>query len=137
MNPKQKNDSDCNFYNFSLLVPLPQQLPGSLFLYRYFPWYKPLLSTQKYFFCGAKSFFPICSQGIGKFQISWRPSVLGGTNIFFGRGGSAIFFHKTINDQISKLSVSYMYTNSSRFQLRIFRLRIFCLFKRPFNIVWY
>ena len=89
------------------------------------------------FFMGLKVFFLSCSQGLEKFQISWRPSVVGETNIFFGRGGSVIFFHKTINDQISKLSVSYLYTNFSHFQLRIFRLRIFCLFKRPFNIVWY
>ena len=33
-------------------------------------------------------------------------SIEGGTNIPFGRGGKAIFVHKAINDQSSKLKNS-------------------------------
>ena len=47
MNLKQKNnDSNCNFYHVSPLVP-----PGSLSLYPYFPWYIPPPPQPQIFFC--------------------------------------------------------------------------------------
>ena len=48
-----------------------------------------------------------CSLGLGKFQISLGPFILGEPNFLFGRGGSAIFFHKAINDQSCKLKNSW------------------------------
>ena len=84
-----KKGSDCNFYSFSLLVPcsntflvpctctlifhsINSHLPTTIFLC------EGLIS---FFF-----FFVSCSYELGKFQISWGPSVLGGPNFLFGRG---------------------------------------------------
>ena len=45
---------------------------------------------------------------MGKFQVSWGPSLLGGPNFLFGRGGAGpFFFHKSINDQSCKLTNSW------------------------------
>ena len=53
--------------------------------------YSPAPQLQIFFWWGLKIFVISCSQGLGKFQISWGP------NFHFGRGlgaGAAIFFHK-------------------------------------------
>ena len=77
----------------------------------YFPWC--ILSSSaptNIYFVGAKIFFVSCILwGLGKFQISWDPSVLGGgPNFLFGTGGGvrgqSIFFHNAINDQSGMLT---------------------------------
>ena len=87
MNLKQKNDSDCNFYHFSpLLVPYPNNfLVACLCILIFNGVYPPPTNIV---FVGLKKFFVSCSKRLGKFQTSCGPSVLGGTNIHFGRGGS-------------------------------------------------
>ena len=89
---KKKKDSHCNFNNFSLLVPQPDNfvvvgcVSVSLFSMVYTP-----PSPQIFFLWGAKFFFTSCSQGMGIFQISWGLSVLGGPNFLSGRGGLGHF----------------------------------------------
>ena len=52
--------------------------------------------------CGTNFFFISYGQGLGKFEISWRPSVFGEQYPFW-EGGYAIIFHKASNDQSCKL----------------------------------
>ena len=101
------------------------------------------------FFVGLEVFLHLQARGWENFKFLGGPSVLGGTNILFGRGDQAIFFHKAISIKLfqenlmAKLSISCVYANFSPFQLRNFRLRIFCrvqvsiqTFKKVFTIVW-
>ena len=85
----KKNDSNCNFYHFSLLVPHPNNFLVVCFCILIFNGiYPPPINI---FFVRLKVFFVSCSKGLGKFQISWGPSLLGRTNIFFGKRGLGYF----------------------------------------------
>ena len=103
----KKNDSDCNFYNFSLLVPYPNKFVVVCICIVIFHGMNSPQATN-IFFCGGLNFFFVSwSQRLGIFQISSGPSVLegrgvGGPNFLFGRGGLVIF-HKVTNDQSCKL----------------------------------
>ena len=80
-NLKQKNDSDSNFYNFSLLVPYPSEfLAGSLYLYPYVLWY--ILPPPTNIFYGGLIFFPcLVAKGLGRFQMSSiKPSMINHVN---------------------------------------------------------
>ena len=81
MNLKQKrNDSNCNFYYVSLLIPYPNKfLVVCLCILIFDGIYLPPPPQPQIFF------------------VLWE------TNILFGRGGWVIFFHKAINDQSCKL----------------------------------
>ena len=104
---QKKNDSDSNFYNFSLLVPYPKYFLLVCICVLFFHDIYPLpLPTNIYFLRGLKHFFESCSYGLGKFQISLAPSALGVPNSLFGRKGLAIFFCKAISDQSCKLKNS-------------------------------
>ena len=137
-----KNNSDCQFYNFSLFVPYPSNFMVVLdVLVSFFPMvYTP--PTHKYFFVVVKIFFVSWSQGLGKFQVSWGPSVLGDLISILGDGGRrarCFLFHKGINDQsctqlIAKLSVLCVYATFSHFYLGIFCLKFFFLFKCPLKL---
>ena len=73
----KKIDSDCNFYNFSLLVPYPNKF---LVVYVCILIFHGIYSPQptNVFLWGTKFFVCVsCRQGLGRFQISWGPSVLG------------------------------------------------------------
>ena len=86
-NLKQKIDSKCSFYNLSLLVPYPNNfLVVCICICIFHGVYNPLPHLQIFFLWRAKKFFVSCSQGLGKFQTSWGPSVQGGPNFLFGRG---------------------------------------------------
>ena len=81
INLKQKNDSYCTFYHFSLLVACHDNFLVVCLCILIFPGIVEL-----------KNFFVSCSKGLVKFQISWGHSVLGGTKNF----------DKVINDQSCK-----------------------------------
>ena len=81
INLKQKNDSNCTFYHFSLLVACHDNFLVVCLCILIFPGIVEL-----------KNFFVSCSKGLVKFQISWGHSVLGGTKNF----------DKVINDQSCK-----------------------------------
>ena len=61
------------------------QIRGSLYFYLYFPWYIPP-NPQIFFYGELKFVFVSCSKGLGIFQISWRPSVLGVLISILGEG---------------------------------------------------
>ena len=55
-NLKQQNDSDCNFYNFSLLIPYPSEfLVVCICILIFHGIYSPL--PTNIFFCGGLTFF--------------------------------------------------------------------------------
>ena len=65
-NLKQKTDSNCYFSNLSILVPYPNNfLIVCICILIFHGLYSPSPQTK----------FVSCSLGLGKFQISWRPSV--------------------------------------------------------------
>ena len=81
---KQKNESDCNFYNFSILVPYTNKfLVFCIFCGIYSP--SPL--PTNIFFVRDNFCFNVWQLGAGKIQIlGGEVSVLGGPNFLFGRG---------------------------------------------------
>ena len=87
----KKKDFDCNFYNFSLLVPYPNKFVVVCICIINFHGIFTSLPTNIFFVGGAKFFFVSCSKGLGIFQISWGPSLLGGPNFLFGIGGTRPF----------------------------------------------
>ena len=100
---QKKNDSDCNFYNFSLLVPNPNNLlVVCLCISIFHGIFTPAKKISLFFSVWLKQFFASCSQGLEKCEISWGPSVLGEAISFSGERGWIIFFHKAINDQSCK-----------------------------------
>ena len=105
MNLKQKTDSDCKFYDFSLLVPYPNNLlVVCVYILIFHGIYSP---PANIFFVGLKIFFVSCSQGLGKFQISLGPSVLGGTNILFWEVGRTFSSTKLSMTNHVKLRIVY------------------------------
>ena len=77
MNLKQKNDTDCNFYHVSILVPTPYKfLLVCLCILVFHGIYHPPPTT--------KIFLYLVAKGWENFKNSWGPSVLGETNILFG-----------------------------------------------------
>ena len=103
---QKKNDSDRNFYNSSFFVPYHNNLlVVHICILIFHGVYSPL--TTKIFLQGEGGYFFVpCSYELGRFQICWGPSVLGGPNFLFGRWGYAMFFHKATNDQSCKLKNS-------------------------------
>ena len=80
---------DYNFYNFSLLVPYPNNfLVVCICILIFHGIYSPLPTN---IFLWETFFFRVL-QGLGRFQISWRASVLGEPNFLFGRGELDHFF---------------------------------------------
>ena len=87
---KRNNDSDCNFYDFSLLLPQPNKFVVVCICIVIFHGIHSPLPTN-IFLWGAKYFFVSCSQGLGILQSSWGPSALGGPNFLFQRRGARPF----------------------------------------------
>ena len=129
---KKKNDSDFNFYNFSLLVPYPNKfLVVCICIVIFHGIYSPL--TTNIFFCGGIIFFSVpCSQGLRIFQISWGPSVFGGSNFLFERGARpfssikpSMTTHVNSRTVDGKIIYFIVHANFSHFYFGIFSLRIF------------
>ena len=102
---KKQKDSNCSFYNFSLLVPYPNKL---LVVFICIIIFHSIYSLQpsNFFQWGLNFFFVSCSQGLGIFQIFWERLYWGLLISFLGEEDQAIFFYKTINDQSCKLKNS-------------------------------
>ena len=90
-----------------------------------------------------KLLFVSQGQGLRKFQISLGPSVSGGPNFLFARGGRVSPFASIkpsvtnhINSRIVmvKLSISSVYDNFCHSYLGIFHMRIFFMFKCTFRL---
>ena len=114
----QKNASDCNFYNFSLLVPYPNNfLVVCICVLTFHFVYSP--SHPQIFFLWGLNLYLI-ARGWENFKL------LGDLG-----GGKAIFCHKVINDQSCKLKIvdgkiiyfmRVVYANFYHFYLGIFCL---------------
>ena len=63
---KKKKDSNCNFYNFSLLVPQPNKfVVVCICIFIFHGIYSPLALSTNIFFMGAKFCFCVLQQGAG------------------------------------------------------------------------
>ena len=118
----KKNDSDCNFYNFSLLVPYPNKFLVVCICILIFRWFILPLPTNT-FLWGAKFchvFLNSCLVARGWEDFEFLGDLLYWENLisFLGEGGHAIFFHKAINDQSCKLKNSWR----QNYLLRVSRL---------------
>ena len=133
-NLRKKKDSDCNFYNFSLFVPYPNNFVIVCICNGI---YSPLPTFFFFFFVrGSKFFLLSCSYELRTFQISWGPSVLGSPNLLLierARPFSSIKSSLTNNVKLrtvdGKLSASSVHTNFSHFYFGIFSL-----FKCPLKL---
>ena len=82
---KKKDDSDCTFYNFSPLVPCPNNFLVFCVCILVFHGIYSLAPSTNVFVVGTKKFFLSFSYGLGKFQTSWEAFLLGGLNFLFWR----------------------------------------------------
>ena len=104
---KKKNDSDCNFYNSSLLVSCPNKFVVVCICVLIFPGiYSPL--PTNIFFYGRLNFFflDLVARGWEYFKFLGNLLYWRGPNFLFGRGGQGHFFHTVINYQSCKLKNS-------------------------------
>ena len=74
----QKNGSNCNFYNFSLLVPYHNKfLVVGICILIFYGTYYPL--PTNFFFCGGLFFFCVLYLGAGKISNFMETFCIGGT----------------------------------------------------------
>ena len=106
MNLKQKNDSKCIFYNFSILVPYPKNFLVCICILIFHGIYNPTPHPNIFFVEDQKNFLCVVASSLENFKLLgallfWRDLIS-----FLAEGGYTIFFHKAINDQSCKLKNS-------------------------------
>ena len=113
----KKNDSDCNFNNFSLLFPTLTNFWQSVFVclysmlsllsFFYYPYCLFTPPTHEYFFCeGLIFFWCLVARGCENFEFLGDLLYWGYLVSSLGKEEWAIFFHKAINNQSCKLKNS-------------------------------